>query len=67
MNFGLLEILLVLLLLILLFGARRIPLLARSLGEGIRNFRAAVKDRPREAGRELPGKSTQRGAENGEG
>lgn len=67
MNFGLLEILLVLLLLIVFFGARRIPLLARSLGEGIRNFRTAVKERPRDAGRELPDQGTQGGRDDGGG
>jgi len=31
--------------LILLFGAKKIPLIARGLGEGIRNFRHSVRDR----------------------
>ncbi len=38
------EIVLVLALLVLLFGAKRIPQIARGLGEGIRNFRTSVKD-----------------------
>ena len=38
------EILLVLALLVLLFGAKRIPQIARGLGEGIRNFRTSVRD-----------------------
>ena len=38
------EILLVFALLVLLFGAKRIPLIAKGLGEGIRNFRTSVKD-----------------------
>lgn len=29
---------------ILLFGAKRIPQIARGLGEGIRNFRTSVKE-----------------------
>lgn len=33
------EIALVVLLVLLLFGARRIPLIARGLGRGIRNFK----------------------------
>jgi len=38
------EIVLVLFLFVLLFGAKRIPQIARGLGEGIRNFRTSVKD-----------------------
>ena len=43
-GFGVMEIALIIGLLILLFGARRIPLIARGLGEGIRNFRTSIKD-----------------------
>lgn len=38
------EIILVLALLVLLFGAKRIPQIARGLGEGIRNFRSSIKE-----------------------
>jgi sec-independent protein translocase protein TatA len=38
------EIALILLLLLLLFGAKRIPQIARGLGEGIRNFKTGIKD-----------------------
>lgn len=38
------EIILVLALLVLLFGAKRIPQIARGLGEGIRNFKTSIKD-----------------------
>ena len=41
---GLPELLIILVIVVLLFGAKRIPDLARGLGEGIRNFRAGVKD-----------------------
>ena len=41
---GVSELLIILLILILLFGARKIPDLARGLGEGIRNFRSGMKD-----------------------
>ena len=41
---GLPEILLVLLILVLIFGARRLPELGRGLGEGIKSFRGAVKE-----------------------
>ena len=41
---GTTEILIILLLVLLLFGARRLPELARSLGQGIREFRKSVKE-----------------------
>ncbi|MBI5837280.1 MAG: twin-arginine translocase TatA/TatE family subunit [Candidatus Eisenbacteria bacterium] len=37
------EVLIVLLVVILLFGAAKIPQLAKSLGEGIKEFRKATK------------------------
>ncbi len=43
-GFGVMEIALIIGLLVLLFGAKRIPLIARGLGEGIRNFRTSIKD-----------------------
>ena len=38
------EILIIVVLFMLLFGARRIPLIARGLGRGIREFKKEVKD-----------------------
>ena len=38
------EIIVVLALLLLLFGAKKLPELARCLGQGIREFRKSVKD-----------------------
>ena len=40
---GIQEMLVILAILVLLFGARRIPELARGLGEGIRGFRTSLK------------------------
>ena len=40
---GITELLLILGLIILVFGARKIPLIARGLGEGIRNFKGEMK------------------------
>ena len=37
------EIILILLLVVFLFGARRIPEIARGLGQGIRGFRSSLK------------------------
>ncbi len=39
---GMTEILIIGLIIILLFGARRIPELAKGLGEGIRNFKTGM-------------------------
>jgi sec-independent protein translocase protein TatA len=38
------EIFVILLLLLLLFGAKRLPELARSLGQGVREFKKSVKE-----------------------
>lgn len=47
-SFGLGEMLLVAAVLILLFGAKKLPALARGLGEGIRNFKGELKAPPRD-------------------
>lgn len=44
MSPGITEILLLVLLVVLFFGARKIPGLARGLGEGIRNFKSGLKE-----------------------
>jgi len=41
LGFG--ELLLIAGLFVLIFGAKRIPLIARGLGEGIRNFKGSIK------------------------
>jgi sec-independent protein translocase protein TatA len=41
---GLPEMLLILVIIVLIFGTSRIPDLGKGLGEGIRNFKKAVKD-----------------------
>jgi len=41
---GIGEIVLLIGLFVLLFGAKRIPQIAKGLGEGIRNFRSSVKE-----------------------
>ncbi|MBC6990994.1 MULTISPECIES: twin-arginine translocase TatA/TatE family subunit [Hymenobacter] len=43
-NFGGTEILLIVIAIILLFGAKRIPELAKGLGKGIREFKDATKE-----------------------
>lgn len=42
-NLGWQEILLILLVVLLLFGARKIPELAKGLGKGVREFRRALR------------------------
>jgi sec-independent protein translocase protein TatA len=39
---GLPEMLLILLIVVIIFGARRLPELGKSLGEGIKNFKKSV-------------------------
>jgi sec-independent protein translocase protein TatA len=48
MNFGATEILLVLLVVLLLFGGKRLPELARTIGRGLADFRRAAQDVQRE-------------------
>lgn len=43
-NIGSGEILLIFLIVLLVFGARRIPEMAQGLGKGIREFRKAMRD-----------------------
>ncbi|MDA9101035.1 twin-arginine translocase TatA/TatE family subunit [Omnitrophica bacterium] len=41
---GPLEIVVILLVVLLLFGAKRLPEIGRALGEGIREFKKSIKD-----------------------
>ncbi len=54
---GIWEIVLIFGLLILVFGARRIPEIGKGLGEGIRNFKGSVKGGADEEDRTLPGEN----------
>ncbi|MFK7899944.1 MAG: twin-arginine translocase TatA/TatE family subunit [Cyclobacteriaceae bacterium] len=49
------EIFLVLLVVVLLFGAKKIPELAKGLGKGIREFKDATKDVKEEIDEEIKG------------
>jgi sec-independent protein translocase protein TatA len=42
---GLPELLILLVIVVLLFGAGRLPQIGQGLGEGIRNFRKSMKDK----------------------
>ncbi len=54
---GLPEILIIVALIVFLFGARRIPELARGLGEGIRGFRASLRGDDEEPDKKEPNDS----------
>jgi sec-independent protein translocase protein TatA len=41
-SLGPIEVVVILALVVLVFGAKKIPLIARSLGQGIRNFKGEV-------------------------
>jgi len=43
-NVGLPEILIIMFVLVLLFGAKKIPELAQGIGKGMKEFKKAVKD-----------------------
>ena len=43
-NFGAPEIILIVLVILILFGAKKIPDLAQGIGKGLREFKKAVKD-----------------------
>ncbi|MFB0518587.1 MAG: twin-arginine translocase TatA/TatE family subunit [Acidobacteriota bacterium] len=47
-SLGLPEILLLVLIVILIFGAKRLPDIGRGLGKGIQNFKKALKGKPDE-------------------
>jgi sec-independent protein translocase protein TatA len=43
-NLGLPELLIILVIVVLIFGANRLPQLGRGIGSAIRNFKAGIKD-----------------------
>lgn len=45
---GLTEILLIVLVIVLIFGAAKLPQLARAMGDSIREFKKSVKDEEKE-------------------
>jgi sec-independent protein translocase protein TatA len=47
---GIWELIIILVIVILLFGARRLPEVGAGIGEGIKNFRKSMKDEKGEKG-----------------
>ncbi len=43
---GIPELLMILVIIVLIFGATRLPLIGEGLGKGIENFRAALREPP---------------------
>ena len=43
---GLPELVIILIIVVLIFGANRLPELGRGIGKGIRNFKDGMKDEP---------------------
>ena len=47
-NLGPLEIILIIVVILLLFGAKKLPELAKGLGQGLKEFKTAVKENTEE-------------------
>jgi len=56
-SLGVPELLIILLIVIVIFGASKLPQLGKGLGEGIRNFKKGIKDEDEPPGeKQLPAK-----------
>ncbi len=55
-NLGVPELLLILLIVIIIFGANKLPQLGRGIGEGLRNFKESMKT-GEEGGKDKPPKT----------
>ncbi len=62
---GPMELIIVLVVILLLFGAKRIPELARGLGSGVREFKAGTKEGQLEDKKDEKGKTEEDGTEEG--
>jgi len=62
-RFGFSEILVILVIALLLFGAGRISDIGKGLGEGIKNFKKGLKDDDEIAPKELPKKAGESGSD----
>jgi sec-independent protein translocase protein TatA len=55
-NLGPTELIIILLIVVLLFGARKIPEIAKGLGKGIKDFKGAMKDDDKSEAAKIEGK-----------
>lgn len=46
MRFGIWEILIIVLLVVILFGSAKIPAMARNIAQGVKTFKKEIKDEP---------------------
>ena len=53
-SLGVPELLLILLIVIIIFGANKLPQLGRGLGEGMRNFKESIKSGSEESPKDKP-------------
>ena len=53
-NLGIPELLLILAIVVLLFGVGKLPQLGKGIGEGIRNFKSAMKDGGQDSDKKEP-------------
>jgi sec-independent protein translocase protein TatA len=56
-NLGLPELLVILVIVVLLFGVGKLPQLGKGLGEGIKNFKDAMKDGQQQTPKDDPAKN----------
>ena len=47
-NLGMPELIIILIIILIIFGAGKLPEIGSGIGKGIRNFRSATKDKPEE-------------------
>ncbi|MHC4780036.1 MAG: twin-arginine translocase TatA/TatE family subunit [Planctomycetota bacterium] len=66
-GFGMWEILLVVAIILLLFGASRIPELARSLGKGVDEFKKGLRGEPENGRESLPREDRSKALEDKDG
>lgn len=52
-NFGFMEIAIIVLILLVLFGAKKIPELAQGIGKGMKEFKKALKDEDSEQNKKI--------------
>ena len=53
------ELLLIILIIVIIFGARKLPELGKSLGEGIKNFRKSIGSKDKDKENEPPSEKPQ--------